>query len=197
MALKHLLRWPTRLRRNETGATAVEFALIAPLFFAFLFATIDISGYFFTVNQLNMATQNAARLIRTGQIVGTGATGLSALRTAMCTEINQQPVFIRNCTTDLRINVQALDKFTDSDFANPDTNIDGDIDDSETTFDTGKPGCPVLIAAYYKYSTLVPGLESLLAATIPNNSYIVVSSAIRNEPFPTGGSTAGVSQCED
>jgi len=197
MALKRTIFRMLGLRRNENGATAVEFALIAPLFLAFLLGTIDVSGYFFTVNQLNMATQNAARLVRTGQITGTGSTGRDAMRNSICAEINQQPVFIRNCTTDLRLTVQALDKFTDADYANPDGNGDKSIDDSETPFDTGKPGCPVLIAVYYRYSTLVPGLENLLAATIPDNEYIAVSSAVRNEPFPTGGSGAGVSMCDD
>lgn len=56
---KHLRQW----RRNETGAVAVEFALIAPLLFAMLFGIV-VAGYAMalshSVNQLAGSTARAS-----------------------------------------------------------------------------------------------------------------------------------------
>lgn len=60
----HLLR---RFRENRTGASAVEFALIAPIFLVLLFAIIETALMFFASQVLETMTQDAARMILTGQ----------------------------------------------------------------------------------------------------------------------------------
>ncbi len=49
------------------GVAAVEFAIVAPVFFALVFSIIE-AGYFYFVNaSITEATAKASRLIRTGQ----------------------------------------------------------------------------------------------------------------------------------
>jgi Flp pilus assembly protein TadG len=55
-----------RFRRNRRGSAAVEFALVAPVFFALLFAIIETSIVFFAGQVLETITQDAARTILTG-----------------------------------------------------------------------------------------------------------------------------------
>ena len=56
-----------RFRRNGGGSTVVEFALVAPIFFALLFAIIETAIVFFASQVLETITQNSARMILTGQ----------------------------------------------------------------------------------------------------------------------------------
>ena len=55
-----------RFRRNRRGSAAVEFALVAPVFFALLFAIIETAIMFFASQVLETMTANASRLIMTG-----------------------------------------------------------------------------------------------------------------------------------
>jgi Flp pilus assembly protein TadG len=56
-----------RFRRNRRASVAVEFALVAPLFFCMLFAVLETAIIFFASQVLENATQESARLILTRQ----------------------------------------------------------------------------------------------------------------------------------
>lgn len=56
-----------RFRRNRRGSAAVEFALVAPLFFCMLFAILETAIVFFAGQLLENATLESARLILTRQ----------------------------------------------------------------------------------------------------------------------------------
>ena len=49
-----------RFRRNRRGSAAVEFALVAPVFFALLFAIIETAIVFFAGQVLETVTQDSA-----------------------------------------------------------------------------------------------------------------------------------------
>src|SRR5512138_2217853 len=61
---KSMLR---RFRRNRRGSAAIEFALVAPVFFALLFAIIETALMFFASQVLETIAQNSARMVLTGQ----------------------------------------------------------------------------------------------------------------------------------
>jgi Flp pilus assembly protein TadG len=63
-AVRKVLR---RFRRNPRGSAAVEFALVAPLFFALLFAIIETALVFFAGQVLETAVQDSGRLLFTNQ----------------------------------------------------------------------------------------------------------------------------------
>jgi Flp pilus assembly protein TadG len=69
--LRPLLRFSSfrRLRRDEKGATAVEFAIVATPFFMFVFFLIGCALYFFILNSIEKGMDQTGRLIRTGQAV--------------------------------------------------------------------------------------------------------------------------------
>lgn len=48
-------------RSNERGASTVEFALIAPLFFFFIFTVIESSSFLYARNTVGMANTDVAR----------------------------------------------------------------------------------------------------------------------------------------
>jgi Flp pilus assembly protein TadG len=64
-----------RFRRSRRGSAAVEFALIAPVFFALLFAIIETALVFFAGQVLETGVQDAGRLFFTNQA---NCSGMSA-----------------------------------------------------------------------------------------------------------------------
>lgn len=61
-----------RFRRHRRGSAAVEFALVAPVFFALLFAIIETGLVFFAGQVLETGVQDAGRLLYTHQIQDSG-----------------------------------------------------------------------------------------------------------------------------
>jgi Flp pilus assembly protein TadG len=64
LRLKDVFR---RFRANRRGSAAVQFALVAPLFLALLFAIIEVAMVFFANQILETGTQDAARGLFTHQ----------------------------------------------------------------------------------------------------------------------------------
>ena len=56
-----------RLRKNEDGTTAIEFAIVAVPFFMFIFGLMGVSSYFFIMTSVEKGMDQSSRLIRTGQ----------------------------------------------------------------------------------------------------------------------------------
>lgn len=75
-----------RFRRNRRGSAAVEFALIAPVFFCTLFAILETAIVFFAGQLLEQGTQDSARLMLTHQAQDTGMTE-TAFKTDLCNRI--------------------------------------------------------------------------------------------------------------
>src|SRR5690606_26334632 len=73
-------------RRDQSGATAVEFALVAIPFFALMFAILQTALVFFAGQAMETAVANAARLIRTGQAQQQGLTA-EEFKEQICTQI--------------------------------------------------------------------------------------------------------------
>ena len=63
-----------RLVNCRRGTTAIEFAFIAPIFFALLFAILETGLVFFNQQAIQTAATQSARLIMTGQVQAQGLT---------------------------------------------------------------------------------------------------------------------------
>lgn len=75
-----------RFRRNRRGSAAVEFALVAPLFFGMLFAIIETAIVFFAGQLLEQGTAESARLMLTHQAQDSGMNE-TAFKTDLCNRI--------------------------------------------------------------------------------------------------------------
>ena len=75
-----------RFRRNRQGSAAVEFALVAPLFFGMLFAIIETAIVFFAGQVLEQGTAESARLMMTHQAQDSGMSE-TAFKTDLCNRI--------------------------------------------------------------------------------------------------------------
>lgn len=61
------MRLISKALRDKRGSTAVEFALVVPTFLALMFSTFEVGWFYFVNSQVDAATLQAARFIRTGQ----------------------------------------------------------------------------------------------------------------------------------
>jgi Flp pilus assembly protein TadG len=81
-----------KLRRDPRGATAVEFALIAPVLVAIVMGIIEFGLIIFTYTTAGVASRDVARRIATGRIAATTATASSTLTP-------QLPAWVRSYAT--------------------------------------------------------------------------------------------------
>src|SRR6201990_3418995 len=122
-----------RFRRNRRGSAAVEFALVAPVFFALLFATIEPAIVFFAGQVLETVTQDSARFIMTGQ-AQTGGYSQSQFKTYVCGKIG----VLVDCVNGVYVDVQSYPGFSNVSISDP---IDGGKNFvSPNNYNPGGPG---------------------------------------------------------
>ncbi|HET9904638.1 MAG TPA: TadE/TadG family type IV pilus assembly protein [Xanthobacteraceae bacterium] len=178
LAVHSLAKGPLRrFVRQDEGAVAIEFALVALPFFLLLFAILETAMVFFVEQTLETATADAARLIMTGQAQQQGF-DQSKFRDAVCDRISN----LFNCKGELKVDVR---KYTD--FASAQTGKPVDQNGNLIQNFEYQPGCPgdiVVVRTLYQWSIYVPGLH---LADSGGKRLLMATSAFRNEPYPSSG----------
>jgi Flp pilus assembly protein TadG len=161
---------------NESGTTAIEFALLGIPFFAVVGAILETALVFLSGQILDSAVQDAARQIRTGQGANFNAT---SFKTAVCAGLYG----LFDCSQ-LKLRASVVGKFGDAAFSSPVDPVTGDwkpewvID----TYNGSARSAVVVVEAYYKWPTIV-NLGGFNLANTPDGKRLV--SAVRvfkNEP---------------
>ena len=165
-----------RFGSGRSGATAVEFAMIAAPFFFLLFAMIEIAAVFLTGTVLENAVLEASRQIRTGQ-AQSGGMSQAGFRQEVCDRIG----VVGSCDR-LEIDVKVFQDFGDVDQSSP---IDegGEMDTSDFGWDPGDAGDIVLVRVFYRWSLLTPNFGGALSNMKDNQRLISAATVFRNEPF--------------
>ena len=103
-------RQMSRLRQSESGATAVEFALVAGPFFYVLGCICETGLMLFTEYVIQNSVQEAARLVRTGQVsTSDGSVTLSVtdFKNKICEDVG----VIIDCAGKVSVYVSNSDSF--------------------------------------------------------------------------------------
>jgi Flp pilus assembly protein TadG len=87
--VKQLIFTRARLLADQSGVAAIEFALIAPAFFALLLAIVDISRYMWELNTIQFAIDEA---VRAGVIQELSETEIEDLAVEALTSIDEDKV---------------------------------------------------------------------------------------------------------
>jgi len=184
---------PIRQITDENGATALEFALVAPVFFLLLFGIIEFSLIMFTKSVMEGATSMTSRLGKTGY----SADGISRQQTL----INLLAEKSRGIMDPEKIEVTTLiyesfnsigdaEPFTDSNGNGQwdagetfnDVNGNGQWDDDMGRAGLGNAGDIVVYKVHYPWPLKTPGVNALIGdskGSIP----LDVSVVVRNEPY--------------
>ncbi len=165
-----------RFHRNRRGSAAVEFALVAPLFFALLFAIVETALVFFAGQVLETVTQDSSRTIMTGQ-AQTAAMTQAQFKTSVCNRIS----VLFDCVNGIYIDVQSYPAFTSVAIADP---IDaGKNFINSMKYCPGNAGDIVVVRLFYQWPLFVTGLGYNIANLTGSKRLLSATAAFRNEPF--------------
>lgn len=172
-----------RSRRSISGSTAIEFAIVAPFFLLFLFGIIETGVIFFLDSTLQNATQDAARLVRTGQAQSGGMTKEQFIA-QICSEMNGA-ISSATCNATLQVDMRAYSAFSSTTYQR-DTLKDGSLNPKQMEYETGSACSVVLVRTYYPWTIMTPFMQTLLS-NMPNGQYLLnATAAFRNEPYLSG-----------
>lgn len=175
------------LARNESGATAMEFAIILPLFLSFILGIFDICSYFFVAGQLQYGVEQASRSIRVGEASVTGKTAAkaAAFRDLICENI--YTFMVNDCSLNLKVDVRSFSTFDTISYpTNQDLNGNGVVEDTEVQYCAGEPNSAVVARAFLNYTTIVPSLAVLFTSVVPGTITISSGTTFRTEPYNGG-----------
>jgi Flp pilus assembly protein TadG len=164
--------------RNTDGVAAIEFAMVSLPFFMMMFGLILVGLYFFTTFTLENAVEQAARLIRTGQVQQQGMSA-DDFKLEVC---KWTPQYV-DCDGKLRVNVQSYAGF--GDVVTPSCTDSGGnlIPPAATLFETGASSEVVLVTVCYEWE-LAGKLPFLQLSNMANGSALIqAASTFRTEPY--------------
>jgi Flp pilus assembly protein TadG len=177
-----------QFRRSRGGSAAVEFALVAPMFFALLFAIIETAFMFFANEMLETLTQDSARVIQTGQAMTPG--GVSATQTGPLTEAQfMSKVVCPNISAlfscdKIQIDVESYPptQAWPASFSNQ-IDSNGNFVANNLQYNTGGPCDVVIVRLFYQWPLFVTGLGYNISNLAGSKRLLWGSAAFRNEPY--------------
>jgi len=175
----------SRQRRGaNSGSVAIEFALIAPVFFLLLFAMLETALALFASMTLENGMKVVSRLIRTGQVQAQNMTQ-QQFRTALCNQID----FVLSCDpARLFVDVRAFGNFANSTFQPP-IDANGNLNPNLNSYQVGGSSqnsgqnSIILVRVFYTWPLYTPLLGQFYANMQNNTRLLSASAAFRNEPF--------------
>lgn len=178
--------------RNDEGATAVEFALVAAPFLALLVALLQTAMVFFAARMLDEITEEASRYLLTGQ-AQTASMNASQFATHVCTG---DPVLTKlvsalfKCSK-LLINAQSYSSFAAANTNDPiagfnasNQPVDSNGNVMTMSWAPGNPGDIVVLQIMYQWPVVGGPLGFSLASPNNNGNRLLMSTAVfKNEPY--------------
>jgi Flp pilus assembly protein TadG len=159
------------------GATAVEFALIAPAFFALLIAIFETTIFLFAQQNLQDAAVEAGRLFMTGQAQKSSMTQ-AQFKTNVCQII--QALF--NCNS-LMINVQSYNSFSAANTSEPTLTYNAQGQVNNGAYSPGTPGQVTVVQLAYPWHVIGGPLGFSLANQSNGTAEMMGVTAFRVEPY--------------
>ena len=139
---------------DQSGATAVEFAIVAAPLFFMLFSILELAAVFLVTATLDNATTQAVRSIRTGATQTSGGGSASSLRDSICSDLGWLQ---STCSANLSVDVRTYSQFSNQNAPSPIT-TSNNFDPTQLAYSTGKQGDIVLVRAFYQWKLLTPYL---------------------------------------
>ncbi|MGH6675017.1 MAG: TadE/TadG family type IV pilus assembly protein [Xanthobacteraceae bacterium] len=165
-----------RFARARGGATAVEFALIAPPFLATLIAILEVTIFLFAQMVMQDAANQAARYFMTGQ-----AQNNNWSATTVVSKVCQSALF--NCSN-MFIAVQNYASFAAANTSAPGMYSNGQpLAQSGYTYEPGTSGDVMVVQLVYAWPVVLGPLGFNLG-NLPNGDIEIMGvSAFRVEPY--------------
>lgn len=171
-----------RLAGERGGATAVEFAIVAPIFFALTFSILEAGYFFFISSAVDQAAARASRLIRTGQAQDPVA---PMTRQQFYDKVCDVVKVFGDCATRLTVDVSRYSSFAElaADLSAP---VCRDADDTAVNnipYSTGNERDIVRVRVCYLHRSINPALGLDLSQAPDGSRKLISVTVFRNEPF--------------
>lgn len=167
-----------RLAYDRSGVTAVEFAMVCPVFFLLLFAIFAVGITGLIQLALDDAVRDAARQLQIDTPASTSAAGLVA---AVCSEF---ALVSPNCTRTLTYNVVAATQTAGFASITP-AKLSAAGALPNAFFASGTPFAPnadVLVQVAYPLPFTFPFIGAF--ATMTGTNSVLATATVRVEPYP-------------
>jgi Flp pilus assembly protein TadG len=165
-----------RLVRQQDGAAAVEFAMVAAPFLALIFAIMETAIVFFAGQALETAVADSSRLIMTRQAQTQGMSQ-AQFKDAVCARIYG----LFDCQNGVQVDVRKFSSFANVTMPSP---VDANGNFGAMGYDPGGPGDIVVVRLFYKYPVYVSllGFSSSMSNVAGGMRLLAATAAFRNEP---------------
>ncbi len=170
-----------RFSKNRRGSAAVEFAFIAPLFFALIFAIMETAMVFFAGQILETGTQDTARMLFTNQAQG-NSWDQNTFKNDLCSRVS----VLLDCTG-VFIDVKSYPAGTPANLSDP-INAQGQFVSSNFSYSPPPPNSSniVVVRTYYQWPLFVTKLGYNLAnigsGSDNSKKLLAATAAFRVEP---------------
>ena len=162
--------------QRDSGATAIEFALLAVPFFFLILGILELSLFYASGVMLEGAATSAARVIRTGQVQD-AEEPQDLFEDTMCDKVGA----LISCN-DIVYESIKLDNFNDVQDAAPRYDEDGNM--ISAGFDPGQEEEVIMVRLAYRHQFLTPLLGPFLESEQGSNSALHISTVVmRTEPY--------------
>jgi Flp pilus assembly protein TadG len=175
---KYLRRHVSRFTAERDGATAVEFALIAPAFLALLLAILETTLFLFAQAALQNAADEAARLFMTGQVQNAGTTQ-TQFQNQICPLVSA----LFTCSN-VMVNVAAYSSSSGIATTAPTLtyNSNGTVSNA-WSYSLGTPGQLMVVQLIYQWPIIGIPLGSLFSNLGNGTTEMMGVAAFRVEPY--------------
>lgn len=184
----------TRFRGARSGATAVEFGFVAPLFIMLLIEIFQGGLYVFCYAAIEKATADAARSVMIGSLDSDSATAAGFRSSNVCANL-LGGLSCDNVVTSLQSTTMNGAGTGYGSFVNSAESalVDVSMNNGQNSYCTGAPGTYQYLQVFYAVPVFSP-IWTLANSTNWNGRTVVfarASAAFRNEPFTSASVSSG------
>lgn len=175
----------SRLVQDKRGATAVEFAIIGPVFLAMLLSLLEMGLLYTRLTMLDHAVGVVSKSVYTG-VVSSGVSGGTVTQDDIIKTVCDNGAYVVfDCENNITVEMTEIASLNDIPTTDA-TCTDSSLTVKPTvTFDPGSTNSVVFVRVCAAVDVLTPGLGlGLSLSKTDNNKFELVSStAFMNEPF--------------
>ncbi|PZO77231.1 MAG: pilus assembly protein [Mesorhizobium amorphae] len=167
--------------RDRSGATGVEFAMLALPFAFVTFAILESCISFAGSQVLANATENLAREIRTGRLKAADITE-SGLKTRLCEDIEIM-VVSKNCEDSMIVDLREFPTFEEAAKVRVRITSTGEIDETGIDVKPGMSQSKNMLRVFYRWPVLTDFLRASMSNLKDGTSLHFATVTWQNEPF--------------
>lgn len=169
-----------RFGRDERGVTAVEMAMVAFPFLFGILAVFETALTFMGTQALQMAVDDVARQIRTGEVHGSAIASRTGFVAAVCDEA----FFLFDCEDRLQVDIRTFETYPALRALRGDPPVDENGQfKQDMQFKVGQRNSIVMARAFYKRETIAP-VFSRASSVMADGSVLLTAALIfENEPY--------------